>query len=118
MVQASAPSVPQVGMLWLDSDASGTTTMPISTHTSSFTATNNDVVLLCDASAGDLTVTLPAAGATDGKYFHIKKIDSSAYDVIIEASGSEEIDGSLNQKINIQYDCASVVTDLSEWYVF
>jgi len=118
MVQTSAPSVPQVGMIWLDTDASGSATMVVSTHTSSFTATINNVMLLCDATTGELTVTLPAAGSTEGKYFHIKKIDSSANDVVIEASGSEKIDGELNQEISLQYECVSVVTDLSEWHVF
>lgn len=73
----------------------------------------HDVVLV-DASAGPVTITLPDASLTagyDGKRFDVKKIDSSANAVIIEDAGGNNIDFALTFTINTQGDSVTLIKD-------
>ena len=55
-----------------------------------------DSCLLVDATAGPVTVTLPAISATNvGKSYQIKKIDATTNSVTLQASGADTIDGSV-----------------------
>lgn len=72
---------------------------------------------LVDATSGDITVTLPAASEADGVLIRIKKKDSSANAVIIDADASETIDGETTQVLNIQYASLSIVCDGTEWFI-
>lgn len=85
------------------------------TKTAIYTATASDHVILCDASGGAFTVTLPA-GIT-GTEYHVKKIDSSANAVTIDGFGSETIDGDLTVDISTQYESLMFKSDGSNWHV-
>lgn len=86
------------------------------TKTTTYVVTLLDHVILCDASGGTFTVTLPTAAS--GKIvYHIKKIDSSGNIVTIDGNGSETIDGSLTALLSIQYESFMLVSDLSNWHV-
>lgn len=70
-----------------------------------------DSTLLVDASAGNITITIPAivasgSGSNKGRLFSIKKIDSSANTVAFLCSGSNTTDAPtltlLNQCVTIQ----------------
>ncbi len=76
-------------------------------------------MLLCDASAGAITVTLPPVNnpVIIGRPYHIKKIDSSANHVIIDGSVSELTDGELTQIISTQYDAVDVMTNGEFWSI-
>ncbi len=53
-----------------------------------YTVKATDHVVLCDASGGPLTITLPAlATIPNEKIYHIKKIDNSANAVTVSQGG-------------------------------
>lgn len=120
MVQATAPSTPANGQIWLDTAASGTGglgVLNVTTITSNATLTTSQTVVLCDASSGAITVTLPAASGNDGRHYHIKKIDSSGNAVTIDGNGSETVDGETTQAIAVQYNSIQLVCDGSVWHI-
>ena len=58
------------------------------TKTTTYLVTTNDHVILCDATSGAFTVTLPAlADVPNDKIFHIKKIDSTGNAVTVSQGG-------------------------------
>jgi hypothetical protein len=85
--------------------------------TTTYTATDLDHSIICDASGGGFTVTLPAVGLSEGLLLNIKKIDSSAYAVTIDGSGSETIDDNTTISISDQYTSYNLHCDGSEWYI-
>ena len=90
--------------------------LALASKTSNYTVLSTDCVILCDASGGAFTITLPALSAvSDGKVYHIKKIDSSGLSVTIDGSGSETIDGVTMQVITDQYTSILLVKSSSEW---
>jgi len=72
------------------------------------TLTNGDSVILVNAAAAPVTITLPAS--ISGKYFDIKKIDATANAVtIVPTSGT--IDGGASVVITVQYNSVTVIGD-------
>lgn len=72
--------------------------------------------VLCDATVGAFTVTLPAASAR--KRLHIKKKDSTANVVTIAASGADTIEGSASKSLATQYKSYTLYSDGSTtWYI-
>lgn len=119
-ISATEPTSKQDGQLWLDTDATGTGglgVLNVATITSSATLTTSHTVVLCDATSGAITVTLPTAVGNDGRHYHIKKIDSSGNAVTIDGDGSETIDDGATAVIGVQYECVTVVSDGTEWWV-
>jgi len=89
----------------------------IEDKTGDYTLTINDNTINCDASGAAFTVTLPKANSANGYIYNIKKINSNANAVTVVGDGTETIDGSLAQIIYAQYDCMSVHSDGSEWWI-
>lgn len=87
-----------------------------STHTGS-TADRNKI-LLCDASGGAFNVNLVAA-ATAGTGFAliVKKTDSSANAITIDANGTETIDGATTYTLDTQYQSVLLICDGSNWHI-
>ena len=84
-------------------------------RTSNYSAGAGDCVIICDASAGPITVTLPYV--TEGKIFAIKKEDSTANAVTIQPSGTERIDGEANKVLSTQFDYIMLIGDGTSWRV-
>lgn len=83
--------------------------------TANFTASWNDLVLV-DATAGAVTITLPAA--TPGHAaVRVKKVDASANAVTVQRAGSATIDGANSVALADQYDAVEVVADGTNWHV-
>ena len=89
----------------------------ISTVNTAYTVTASDYIILANASASAFTVSLPTVATSNRLHIYIKKIDTSANGVTVNASGSELIDGELMQYINTYPDCMEIVCDGSEWYI-
>ena len=85
--------------------------------TAAYTAVVSDGVILCDASAGAFTVTLPAVAGNADLYYTIKKIDSSANAVTVDGAGAETIDGGTTAVLANQYHSITIVCDGVEWWV-
>ena len=91
---------------------------PIKLVTSSYPIVERDYTILCDATSGPLTVTLPAAGGVfNGHVINIKKVDSTVNAVIIDADGSDTIDGSATVSTDVQWTTITVQANGSAWYI-
>lgn len=89
----------------------------IRTATATTTATDEYGIYVCDASASAMTVNLPEAAAYKGSMFWVKKVDPSANVVLVDGYGSETIDGSITFGLVNQYECITVVSTGTEWFI-
>ena len=87
------------------------------TVTATTTATDADYLILCNATTGAITVNLPAAASSNNVQFIIKKIDSSANTVTVQANGAELIDGANTKQLGSQYLSAHVYCNGTQWYI-
>ena len=75
-------------------------------------------VILVDTSGQSVTITLPVANTNAGKFYYIKKIDSTGGVVTVKGdSRSETIDGEIEQKMSLQYQFIQVLCDGTVWHV-
>lgn len=88
------------------------------TKTANYTALSTDYFIFGDATAGNITITLPTAVGLAGKVFVVKKIDASANTVTIDANSTETIDNALTVVIGTQYQSYSVVSNNANWWVY
>ena len=120
-VQSTAPSSPPVGRLWLDTGTSPSgapQTLSIRAVSSLHFADLCDTVIIANSDSGVFSIVLPEpSGATVGKTYYIKKVDSSSNAITIEPSGSATIDGQTNLDITTQYDSYTVISDGSSWWI-
>jgi hypothetical protein len=96
---------------------SGGYTAGITTKTANYTATANDFTIIVDATAGAVTITLPAASSNAGRIYNIKKIDASANSVTIDPNGAELIDGAATFGNTTQYRNFQIQCDGTGWHV-
>lgn len=89
----------------------------IITVTSGYRIDNERYVILCDASNGTFKVTLPSAAQQNERMVHIKKIDTSASQIIIAAAGSETIDGSNTATLTLAFESVKLVSTGKEWFI-
>lgn len=82
----------------------------------SLTAVDGIQVQLVNATSGAVTITLPTA-VDNSAAFIIKKIDSSANAVTVDAASSETIDGDLTYKLYDQYNYVEIVSNGTNWVV-
>jgi hypothetical protein len=80
------------------------------------TATSSCKVILCDCTSNAITVNLPTAVGNTAK-FEIKKIDSSANAVTVDAFSTQTIDGGLTAVLQVQYESITIVTDGANWFL-
>ena len=85
-------------------------------QTKDYTAAGYTVILV-DATS-PVRITLPEAETNAGKYYYIKKIDSSNNKVIVEGdSTTETIDGEENIELTSQYQYVKVFCNSTVWYI-
>jgi hypothetical protein len=83
-----------------------------------YTASNGDNTILCNATGGAITVTLPpATAAMAGRILTIKKIDASVNSVTIAGNASETIDGSNTQPLALQWEYLTIKCNGSAWFI-
>lgn len=120
-ISATAPTAGQ-GLIWDGTDYVPTTptaaaAYTVRTKTTTYTALAGDV-LLCDATGGAFTITLPAAATVSGASISVKKTDASANAVTIDGNASETIDGAATRLLSTQYEAVTLWSDGSNWWVF
>src|SRR5207253_1542915 len=95
--------------------AGGYAPMPnVVSKTANYTAAGFDVVL-CDATSGSFTITLPSV-SVNGRKVTVKKTDASVNTVTISpASGT--IDGAASLVISTRWVSYDVIADGTNWYV-
>ncbi len=89
----------------------------IVTKVANYLATALDYVILCDASGGVFTITLPPTASVPKQVYNIKKIDTSGNVVTLDPDGTETIDGDLTVTLSAPYESLMLVTDGSNWFV-
>lgn len=89
--------------------------LTVVSKTANYNISNADDVILADANSGAFTLTLPSP--TSGKFFTVKKIDSSANLVNISPFASETIDGLAGRSLIGQYDSVQLTSDGTNWFI-
>lgn len=89
----------------------------ITTVTGNYTITDADSTVLCDATSGSMTITLPSAAQSPSRFFNIKKIDATNNTVSITPAGAETIDGDTSKTIGLQWVNVVVHSDGTNWYI-
>ncbi len=97
------------------SDVPATTS--IVTKTANYTITLSDYAVLGNATGGVFSVSLPVVATATGRIFVIKKIDSSANVVTVQANGAEIIDNSNTFSLTDQFDSITVQSDGTQWWI-
>lgn len=89
----------------------------VASKTAAYTATATDHTVLCDASGGAFTVTLPKAATNKGKVLVVKKIDAGVNAVTIDGNGSETIEGAATVALSARWASRTVQSDGSNWII-
>ena len=88
------------------------------THVSAdYTITDTDFVILVDATAAPVTITLPTAVGREGRIFEVKRVSSNANTVTLDGNGGETIDNSTEQIYSLPYVSLTVYSDGTEWWI-
>jgi hypothetical protein len=95
----------------------GSLGVAIVTKTNNYTASVNDHTILCNNTAGSMTITLPVASGCTGRIYVIKKISAAGTVTVAGNSGVETIDGSLTSSLTTQYTSIMIQSDGTAWYI-
>jgi hypothetical protein len=84
----------------------------VATKTANYPLTDNDYIILGDATAGAIEITLPD-GADQGKAYFIQKIDAGGNKVKVLTSGADTFlqDGSSEYDLNAQWSKLLTICD-------
>tara|TARA_R100001163_G_C5042730_1_gene180558 strand:- start:410 stop:1333 length:924 start_codon:yes stop_codon:yes gene_type:complete len=74
------------------------------------------VVYHCNTASNDVTVTLPAKSGIAGRVYTFKKIHTD-HNMIIDADGSETIDGVASLTFGDIYDSVTIQCGTAGWYI-
>jgi hypothetical protein len=85
--------------------------------TADYTMAATDYTCLVTASAANITITLPATASNIGRVYNIKKMDATAYTVIIDGNAAETIDGDATQIISNPYDSLTIQSTGTAWVI-
>lgn len=83
------------------------TVTAINNASSPYTIAATDSLLQCDATAGAVTINLPAATGT-GRELTVKKTDSTANGCTLTRAGADLIDGATTVALTVQYAAAKI----------
>lgn len=81
----------------------------VAAKTADYTLTATDYVVTVDATVGNVTLTLPAASASVGQVYRVKRLDASINTVTIAAAGADTIDGAASTTLVTQYSSKDIV---------
>jgi hypothetical protein len=103
----------------LQSVANLITATPYTSKTANYTATATDEFIAVDATAGAVTIALPAVASTRvGKVYSVKKVDASGNAASLNPNASETIDGSATTlDITTQWQSITILNTGAGWLV-
>jgi len=119
VVGTTAPLTPAIGMIFLDTDQPGNTTVSVAIReiNSNETMLATDAFILCEAGAGDVTYILLAASTLTGRIVQLKNIDTtSSFECTVDANGFELIDTSETQVVPFPNSLA-IISDGTQWWI-
>lgn len=85
--------------------------------TGAYTLTSTDSTVICDATSGAFTITLPTAVGISGMLYNIKKIDATGNAITIATASSQTIDGTITKSLNMRYESITVQSNGTNWYI-
>lgn len=85
---------------------SGSGSLAVTSKTANYTATPSDDLILCDATGGGFTITLPSAASNTGKAFRIRKTDTTFNAIAITG---------VSKNLDVQTEERLVVSDGTNW---
>jgi hypothetical protein len=89
--------------------------LAVSAKTASFTVTQEGFYVV-DASAAEVTVTLPPVDQANFALIWVKKTDNSANNVVIQGSGGETVeDGTVT--LAARYTSVTLISDGTQWWI-
>lgn len=106
-----------LGNLTLNNATTNGLTKALVTKTGNYTATTVDCTILGNAATGNITITLPTAASVAGRFYVVKKIDSTANTVTVATTSAQTIDGQSSKVLSIQYDGIQVQSDNANWVI-
>lgn len=113
----TADSAQASGVKWAAPSAAAPN-LAVTSKTANYTATLSDDVILCDATSGGFTITLPTAVGNTGKVYHIKRTDMTLANVVtIDGDGTETIDGATTRLLHTQYEEWTITSNGANWDV-
>lgn len=86
------------------------------TVTATTTALVTDHIIYADATAGAITIALPAASTVEGIVYQVKKIDVSANAVTINPDAAETIENAATFALPAQYDALTIHSNGTKWF--
>ena len=95
----------------------GSISTTIDTKTASYTLTDNDNIILGDATTGAIILTLPDATKMKGRQYTIKKQDASPNLVSLATTSNQLIDGNATYDISAQYQFITATSNGTGWSV-
>lgn len=85
--------------------------------TTTGTVVSGDYLLLCDATGGAITMTLPAAALVPGRIYAFKRINAGANAVTVDGYGAETIDGAATHVLTPQWNNVLIMTNGVAWFI-
>lgn len=88
----------------------------INKPTATITVDSTMSMILADATAGAVTVNLPAVASSKGRLITVKKVDSGGNAVTLDGAGAETIDGATTLATTTQWVAFTVWCDGTAWF--
>jgi hypothetical protein len=85
--------------------------------TTSGNVVSGDYLILANAAGGAITLNLPPAALVPGRIYVIKRTNSGANTVTVDANGSETIDGALTHVLSPQWNAITIISNGTDWYI-
>jgi len=85
--------------------------------TTSGNVVSGDYLIIADATAGAITMTLPPAALVPGRIYAFKRINAGANAVIVDGYGAETIDGNLTHTLTPQWNSVTIMSNGVAWFI-
>ena len=78
---------------------------------------SGDYLLICNATGGAITMTLPPAALVPGRIYVFKRINSGANAVVVDGYASETIDGAATYTLSAQWNSVTIMSNGTAWFI-
>ena len=85
--------------------------------TTSGNVVSGDYLIIADATAGAITMTLPPAALVPGRIYLFKRINAGANQVIVDGYAAETIDGNLTHTLTPQWNSVTIMSNGVAWFI-
>lgn len=85
--------------------------------TTSGNVVSGDYLIIADATAGAITMTLPPAALVPGRIYVFKRINAGANQVIVDGYAAETIDGATTHTLTPQWNSVTIMSNGTAWFI-